>query len=223
MCGRFSLTADLAAIAERFDAQPLIPEWNPRYNIAPGQGVIAVIAVQDKREMSLMTFGFIPHWAKEKPKGYSMINARAETISQKPSYRQSFRSTRCLIPADGFYEWQQTDSGKLPYRITLKNDGLFAFAGIWDSWTDPEGKVRNTLAIITTYGNALTLQLHDRMPVILHKKDEVAWLDPAVQPEKLQPLLMPYPDKEMRMFRVSPRVNSWRNDTPDCLLPIKLH
>lgn len=169
-----------------------------------------------------MTFGFIPHWSKEKKTGYCMINARAETIAEKPSFKQSFRTKRCLIPADGFYEWQHTENSKLPYRFTLKNDELFAFAGIWDTWIDADNSETHSLAIITTFGNVLTLQLHDRMPVILHPKDESAWLDPSItEPKILQPFLVPYPAEEMEMYRVSPIVNSWRNDSPDCLRRIR--
>lgn len=218
MCGRFSLTSDLSRITQRFEAQSFVAEWNPRYNIAPGQAVLAVIEEQKQRKIIPMTFGFIPHWSKEKKTGYTMINARAETVADKPSFKQSFRSKRCLIPADGFYEWQHTEKSKFPYRFTLKNGALFAFAGIWDTWVDANQRETHSLAIITTFGNTLTLQLHDRMPVILHKKDEAAWLDPSItEPEFLQPLLVPYEADEMEMYRVSPIVNSWRNDTPDCL------
>lgn len=222
MCGRFTLAEDLPAIAKRFEAEPIVPDWKPRYNIAPAQPVLAVIYEQGIRKLVEMTFGFIPHWAKQKQTGYTMINAKAETLAQKPSFRQSFRNKRCLIPSDGFYEWQQTDTGKLPYRFALKKGALFGFAGIWDSWTNPEGKVVNTLAIITTDANVLARQLHDRMPVILHQKDESFWLDPAVtQPDKLQPLLVPYPADEMDMYRVSPMVNSWRNEGPECIQPLE--
>lgn len=222
MCGRFTLIEELITITDRFEALPLVSEWKPHYNIAPSQPVLAVISEHGKRDLVSMTFGFIPHWAKQKQTGYSMINAKAETVSEKPSFRQSFRNKRCLIPADGFYEWQCTKTGKLPYRFCLKNDALFAFAGIWDSWSNPEGKTINSLAIITTDANVLSRQMHDRMPVILHRKDEALWLDQEVtQPEKLLPLLVPYPADEMKMYRVSPKVNSWRNDSPDCIKPLK--
>jgi putative SOS response-associated peptidase YedK len=220
MCGRFSLTADIQKVAMRFDAHVFNADWHPRFNIAPGQSVLAVIQ-EEERKLVSMQFGFIPHWAKERKTGYSMINARAETISQKSSFRQSFKSKRCLIPADGFYEWQEKGKHKLPYRIALKSDALFAFAGIWDSWTNEEGTVIQSMAIITTQGNALTLQLHDRMPVILHEKDEALWLSPnATETKGLESLLVPYPESEMKLFRVSPMVNSWRNDSPDCLKAI---
>lgn len=220
MCGRFSLTADIQKVAMRFDAHVFNADWNPRYNIAPGQSVLAVIE-EEKRKLVSMTFGFIPHWSKERKTGYTMINARAETISQKPSFRQSYKSKRCLIPADGFYEWQEKGKSKIPYRIALKSDVLFAFAGIWDSWTNEQGTVIQTMAIVTTQGNALTLQLHDRMPVILHQKDEALWLNPKVTDAiSVEPLLVPYPASEMKMFRVSPLVNSWRNDSPECIQKI---
>lgn len=221
MCGRFSLVAPLKEIALRFDARTVEDQWKPRYNIAPGQPVLTVISEKDRNSLVFMTFGFVPHWAREKPTGYTMINAKAETIAEKPSYRDSFKHKRCIIPADGFYEWEQTDEGKQPYRFTLKGDALFGFAGIWDTWTDPEGRSRNTLAIITTEGNALTKKLHDRMPVILKRKDETAWLDPTLtEPDKLTPLLASYPAKEMVMYPVSSKMNSWRHDTADCIRPI---
>lgn len=218
MCGRFTLAVEITKITVRFDAGTAIQEWKPRYNIAPGQSALAVISENDERSIVSMRFGFIPRWAEKKQTGYSMINAKAETIAKKPSYQQAFQQHRCLIPADGFYEWKQTDQGKAPYRLAMKNGDLFAFAGIWDTWTDPEGQEINTFAIITTGANALTEKLHDRMPVILHQKDEHIWLDShVVQPEQLQPLLVPYPASKMEMFPVSPIVNSWRNDSPECI------
>ena len=221
MCGRFSLAATLKAITIRFDASPLSSKWHPRFNIAPGQTVLSIVSDQHQRSIVDMTFGFIPHWAKEKATGYTMINAKAETVAEKPSYKESFLHKRCLIPADGFYEWKTTTEGKLPYRFTLKDNSLFAFAAIWDTWKSPEGDTKNTFAIITTEGNSLTNQLHDRMPVILHQKDEATWLDPLLtKPEDLQPLLKPYPAAAMEMYAVSPMVNSWRNDTPECIKPI---
>lgn len=221
MCGRFSLAAPLKEIALRFDARTIGAQWKPRYNIAPGQAILTVLPENGEKCISSMTFGFIPHWAKEKPSGYTMINAKAETIAEKPSFRDSFRHKRCIIPADGFYEWEQTEKGKQPYRLTLKGDALFGFAGIWDSWTDPEGKFHNTVAIITTEANALAKKLHDRMPVILKKQDERVWLDPSLaEPGKLEPLLVPYPAKEMEMYPVSPLVNSWRNDSAECVRPL---
>lgn len=224
MCGRFTLIEDIVKIAARFDAEPMVSDWKPRYNIAPAQNVLAVIADQGKRKLVEMAFGFIPHWAKDKKTGYTMINAKAETLSQKPSFRQSYRHKRCLIPADGFYEWQQTDTGKLPYRFTLKGSPLFAFAGIWDTWIDTDGKANDSLAIITTDANVLARQLHDRMPVILHQNDEAIWLNTSItQPEQLQSLLIPYLDDEMEMYRVSPIVNSWRHDNPDCIRPLINH
>lgn len=221
MCGRFSLVADLKTVTIRFDARSVVTQWKPRYNLAPGQAALSVVQENKERSIVNMTFGFIPHWAKQKATGYTMINAKAETVAEKPSYRESFRHKRCLVPADGYYEWLQTDSGKQPFRLTLKSGGLFAFAGIWDSWTDPEGKSRDTLAIITTEGNALTKKLHDRMPVILHEKDEEEWLNTTeFHEEKLHSLLKPFAANKMEMYPVSTLVNSWKNDNPDCIQPI---
>jgi putative SOS response-associated peptidase YedK len=220
MCGRFTLTSNLAEIASRFSAKAIISDWQPRYNIAPGQLALAVTQESQEKALEWMHFGFIPHWAKEKNVGYTMINARAETISQKPSFRISFRSKRCLIPADGYYEWQETPQGKQPYRITLKSGKLFAFAAIWDSWKDEQGKFLHSFAIATTQANFLTQTLHDRMPVILQQENESKWLDPAVtDANDLESLLTPYPSQDLTIYPTSKLVNSWKNDTPDCLLP----
>lgn len=216
MCGRFELTDSVSILKLRFQAESRIEDWKPNYNIAPTQEILTIIESDGKRILTPMLFGFIPHWSKQQQTGYSMINAKAETVAEKPSFRESFKNKRCLIPANGFYEWLKTDSGKQPYRIFLKNEKVFAFAGIWDSWTNPEGKTLHSTAILTIEANAFMRQLHDRMPVILQEDDEDLWLR-STSSEKLKPLLVPYSDDEMEMYRVSTIVNSVRNNTPDCI------
>lgn len=221
MCGRILLIEDLHSIAKRYEAEPVLNEWKPRYNIAPNQTVLAVISNQGKRKLVGMTFGFSPNWSKKSEAKYIMINAKAETIAEKPSFSTSFRNKRCLIPVNGFYEWETAKTGKFPYKISLKEGVLFSLAGIWDDRIAPDGKSIYSMAIITTEANELLAPLHNRMPVILHEKDESLWLDQSItQPEKLKPLLVPYPSVEMERCRVSSLVNSWRNDGPECLLPV---
>ena len=221
MCGRFSLATNLSQIARRFEVEESQIEWNPRFNIAPTQMTFVVVEDANKRSLVPMAWGLIPHWSKDKKLGYSMINARSETVMSKPSFRESIKKRRCLIPSDGFYEWQQTSQGKLPYRFTMKDHHVFAFAGLWDSFKEDNGNEIKSFTILTTVANALSAQLHDRMPVILPRERESLWLDSSMEdPEKIQTFFKPYPAEEMSMFRVSTIVNSWKNELPDCLLPV---
>lgn len=224
MCGRFLLTIDeITAIAKRFGILErfLKIEWIPHYNIAPTQQCLTVIVEENKPHLVPMSWGFIPHWSKDKKSGYSLINARAESVKIKPAFRESFQRRRCLVPADGFFEWRKTPQGKIPFCVRLKNEEIFAFAGLWDQWTSEEGESIKSFTILTCQSNALVANLHDRMPVILKRENEDAWLDPSVRdPEKLEPLLSPYPDREMKMYEVSSVVNSWKNDTDECVRPI---
>ena len=171
-----------------------------------------------------MQWGLVPSWAKEAALGSKMINARAETLNQKPSFRKSFERRRCLVPADGFYEWKRVGENKIkiPMRIVLKNRGAFAFAGLWDTWQKPDGNELQTFTIITTQPNELMDPIHNRMPVILHEKDEDKWLDPDFKDTlKLSDLLAPYSADEMEAYEVLPLVNSPRNDSPGCLKPVE--
>ena len=218
MCGRFTLTVDKVLIAQRFDLSLEGWDWLPRYNIAPTQSCLAIIEENGQHRILPLTWGLIPHWSKNKKPDFPLINARAETIQIKPAFRELFQRKRCLIPADGFYEWDKTNTNKIPYRITLENQALFAFAGLWDTWESKQGRV-NTFTIITTTSNALVADLHDRMPVILKKEDETKWLDASALSE-LEPLLEPLPSKFLECYQVSTLVNQWKNDSPTCIKPV---
>ena len=219
MCGRFTLTTNLGAIANRFGVARFLEEVGPRYNIAPMQTVI-VVNDEGTRHLTQMRWGLIPSWAKDPTIGNRMINARAETAATKPAFRVALRKRRCLVVADGFYEWQQRGRTKQPFRIVLKNGEPFGFAGLWETWTSPEGEQMRTCTIITTEANDLLKPIHDRMPVILTREAEGLWLDPTIQePAKLLPLLTPYPAKDMEAYPVSSRVNNPAHDGPECIVP----
>ncbi len=219
MCGRFTLTSPAETVAELFELDE-VPQLTPRYNIAPTQPVAVVRAGQTalRRELAELQWGLIPSWAKDPSIGSRMINARAEGAAQKPSFRSAFRRSRCLVLSDGFYEWQKVGTRKQPHYIHLAHRKPFAFAGLWEHWEDPDGNAVNSCTIITTEPNELMAKLHNRMPVILHPRDYILWLDPEVQkPEKVQPLLRPYPSEEMSAYPVSTWVNNPLNDTPACV------
>jgi putative SOS response-associated peptidase YedK len=216
MCGRFSLY-DIFGLEVLFNL--VLPDWvKPRYNIAPSQEILAIIN-NGGRQAVQFKWGLIPFWAKEMVPG--MINARAETVDIKPSFKQSLKSRRCLIPADGFYEWKnEGGSRKKPYRITLKDGNVFAFAGLWDRWRSPEGETINSCAIITTSANTLMEPIHNRMPVILPKEAEEAWLVADTDTPTLKGLLKPYRSELMESWEVSAIVNNFRNDNPDVIKPV---
>jgi putative SOS response-associated peptidase YedK len=222
MCGRFTRTADLRTVAQRFGVPTAAAEsvWMPHYNIAPTQTVI-VVGDDGTRSLTEMRWGLIPSWATDPSIGNRMINARAETLPVKPAFRVALRKRRCLVVADGFYEWQQVGRRKQPVYIVLRSREPFGFAGLWDTWTAPDEEAIRTCTIITTEANDLLKPMHDRMPVILSREAEAIWLDPTIQdPAILLPLLTPYPAHEMEAYPVSRLVNSPRNDTPDCIVPI---
>jgi len=220
MCGRFTLTTNLGAIAKRFGVSRFLEEVGARYNIAPSQTVI-VVNDDGTRNLTQMRWGLIPSWAKDPAIGNRMINARAETVATKPAFRAALRKRRCLIPADGFYEWQPVGRRKQPVYIALKNREPFGFAGLWESWTSPEREESRSCTIITTEANELLKPIHDRMPVILTKDAEAVWLDPAIQePARLLPLLTPYPAEDMTVYPVNLRVNSPANDGPERIEPL---
>ncbi|NLK00009.1 MAG: SOS response-associated peptidase [Clostridia bacterium] len=215
MCGRFSMS-NYSDFNERFEIGPP-PGARPRYNIAPSQDILAIVGGDSPRAV-YFKWGLIPFWAKESFKG--LINARAETVDKKPSFRHSFRGKRCLIPADGFYEWAGEAGKKTPYRIVLKDNGMFAFAGLWDVWTSREGKTINTCTIITTEANTLIEPIHNRMPVILRREEEGIWLRKDIDAPELKKLLKPYPSEGMESFQVSTKINNFRNDIPEVLNPL---
>lgn len=221
MCGRFTLRLSTSELQEFFDLVRAC-DAVPRYNIAPTHSIAAIRRTSEGRVADPMHWGLIPRWAKDRKLAARMINARSETLSEKPSFRTAFKRSRCLIPADGFYEWKPTaGKTKQPYHITLADESPFAFAGLWDRWTDPESaQPLESCTIVTTGANELLRDLHERMPVILPREHWEVWLDPEMQEtDALQPLLTAYPSNEMQMKAVSTLVNSPRNDAPDCLLP----
>ena len=218
MCGRYTLKTPINGLAERFEIEEYPSSLNPSYNIAPTQEVAAVVEEDEKRKLEMFHWGLIPSWAKDPAIGNKMINARAETVSEKPSYRSAFKKRRCLILADGFYEWQKTDNGKQPYYIKMQDDSPFAFAGLWEVWQDGE-EIRSS-TIITTDANDLMGEIHHRMPVILHPENYGAWLDPDFdEKEALIDLLKPYPSNEMEAYAVSRRVNKPSNNEPSVVEP----
>jgi putative SOS response-associated peptidase YedK len=222
MCGRFTLTDPDADLAVQFNL-PEIPDLAPRYNIAPTQPVAAVrLNVESAaREMVLFHWGLIPFWAKDPGIGARMINARAETAAEKPAFRAAFKRRRCLVVADGFYEWQKQDGPKQPFFIYLHDRRPFAFAGLWEHWEGGDGSVVESCTLLTTQPNELVRPLHNRMPVILHPRDYDLWLDLEVQDAaRLQPLLRPFPSAEMEAHAVSRRVNRPENDDPAIVEPV---
>lgn len=224
MCGRFTLTVQLNALRRRFAASADdTPEDRPRFNIAPTQHVPVIRHEAEGRKIRRLRWGLIPRWAKEASIGQRMINARSETLTEKPSFRPLLYRQRCLIPSDGYYEWAKTDAGnKQPYRIIVGDGELFAFAGLWDRWISPEGKTVESFTIITTQANEKLSRIHHRMPVILPRSAEDLWLDPGLRdPEHLRQLLVPYPDDSIRLYPVSTLVNSPRNDTEACIRPVE--
>lgn len=222
MCGRFTLTVNPADLQDAFEQFTFPARFAPRFNIAPSQPVLA-IPNDDKAAADFFIWGLIPMWAKDPSIGSRLINARSETLAEKPSFRGSYRHKRCLILADGFYEWK-TFGGrktKTPYFIHMHDRKPFAMAGLWDHWESPEGSSLKTCTIITTAPNELMQSIHDRMPVILHPRDYGKWLDPAPQtPERLQPLLKPYPADAMTAYQVSTLVNKVTNDLPKLVVPV---
>lgn len=220
MCGRYSF-AKPDGIYERFGLGQVESELRPRYNIAPTQPVPVVIHQNGMNCLHMLRWGMIPHWAKDVSIGNKLINARAETLEKKPSFRKSLEQKRCLVLADGFYEWKKEGHGKKPYRITLQDGNPFAFAGLWDSWLSSTGQTINSCTIITTSPNKLMEPIHDRMPVILPRDLESIWLDENVTSSReAKGLLTPFPAEMMAAYEVAPMVNSPHNDSPECMAPV---
>ena len=217
MCGRFTLRTDPEQLALRFGCQ-FPADLAPRYNIAPTQAVAAVRAeAEGRRQFTLLRWGLIPSWAKEASIGNRLINARAESVATKPAFRAAFQRRRCLVLADGFYEWKKTGRAKEPYYIRMPDEKPFAFAGLWDRWRDPQGgEPVESCTIITTAASPEVRQIHDRMPVILDEAGCAQWLDPREEgPERLQSLLRPW--HALRIDAVDRRVNNPRHEGPSCI------
>jgi putative SOS response-associated peptidase YedK len=229
MCGRFTQTLAGEAIAQTFGVTTgLAKEANPqpRYNIAPTQAVSAIAQPEHAREYRLFQWGLVPSWAKDPSIGSRMINARSETVTEKPSFRTAFKRRRCLIVADGFYEWQRTGKAKQPYYIQLKSRALFGFAGLWEAWESGDGSYLETCTILTTEPNELMRPIHNRMPVIVHPEDYDLWLNPhlpkrAQDSAQIQNLLRPYEANAMQAYPVSTVVNAPSHETPECIKPIE--
>ncbi len=222
MCGRFTLTADPAELQEAFPQFNVPQQMPPSYNIAPTQP-IPVVPNDGRNAVDFFVWGLIPSWAKDPSFGNRLINARSETLGQKPSFRTAYKRRRCLILADGFYEWvkQPGSKSKIPHYITLKDRKPFAFAGLWERWFSPDGSEIKSATIITTQPNVLVAKLHNRMPVILPPEDYARWIDPAERaPAALQALLAPFPAEKMAYYPVSTLVNNPRNDLPECTVPL---
>ena len=200
MYGRFILLTDLSVIIKSFNVQDVACEYRPGNNISPGQKIAAVLCKDDQNSLVCYRWGLIPSWAKDSSIGNKMFNARAETITEKPSFKNAFQKRRCLIPADGFYEWQKLGKVKKPLRFSLKSGEPFGFAGLHETWVSPEKKPVNTCTIITTEPNEIMLPIHDRMPVIVRKEQEAAWIDPDNHNQKgLLSILKPYPAVDMEV------------------------
>jgi putative SOS response-associated peptidase YedK len=225
MCGRYRLSRRKQIIEEHFDCNSWDDDWNPRYNIAPTQPVpvIRQHPKQPVRQISLMRWGLVPHWAKDTTGAANTINARSKTAATKPAFRDPLRYRRCLIPADAFYEWKRNGTSKQPYCFELNDGEIFGFAGLWDGWKNAEGRWIKTCSVLTTTPNAMTSSIHDRMPVILDRDSYDLWLDPGMQNvAAISELLKPYDAMLMRCFPVSTRINHVANDDEECSRPVEL-
>jgi putative SOS response-associated peptidase YedK len=222
MCGRFSLATPEHLLAELFRLLHT-PPIAPRYNIAPSQPVAVVRTgpVGTRREMALCRWGLVPSWAKDPSSGGRLINVRSEGVESKPSFRGPLRTKRCLVPADGFYEWKRSGARKQPYRFRAKTGGPFAFAGLWEDWSAPDGSRIETCAILTTTPNADVAPVHDRMPVVLSPADHDRWLSREALVEELLGLLRPCPDGFLVSHPVGPQINDPRHEGPDCAEPVR--
>ena len=222
MCGRYSLTPDLDQLQLRFRFKAGDMDYRPRYNVAPTQEVLTVTSDGIENRAQFMKWGLIPFWAKDPSIGQRMINARAETVVEKASFRQAFQKRRCLVVADGFYEWRKDGKTKVPMRIIARSGEPFGFAGLWETWKSPNGELVKSCTIITTTPNEVMEPIHNRMPVILSRDAEAGWMDHAnFDAAQLRELLVPYPAEDMTAYEVSALVNSPKNDLLDCLAPVK--
>ncbi len=221
MCGRYSLVASLGELARRFEFDGDWLTFESAYNIAPTQDVLTVVGGETRRG-GFMRWGLVPWWAKDLSIGSRMINARAETVADRPAFREALKGRRCLVLADGFYEWQRAGTRKRPMRVVMRTGEPFAFAGLWSTWKDPDGNRIPSCAVITTEANDLLRPIHDRMPVVLPRDMEEFWLDPAVDdPDLLASVLTPHPGEAMKVYEVSELVNSAANDGPEIIEPLE--
>ncbi len=219
MCGRYSQTASAEALQERFGFKPSAFPLKPRYNIAPSQEAPVVLLSREGRRLEMLRWGLIPSWSMDASVGRRLINARAETLMEKPSFRRPFESGRCLVLADGFYEWARLPGsrGRFPMRVTLSTRAPFAMAGLWDLWKGPAGGEIKSFAIVTAAAAPAIRAIHDRMPVILDSESERLWLNSKSEPEELHRILVPWAGEELAAYEVSKLVNSPTNETPGCI------
>lgn len=218
MCGRFTLTEDWAFMLDYFGISASTYDQSPRYNIAPGQHVAAIISDGEERRIGPLKWGLVPSWAKDAKIGALTVNARAETLDEKPAFKPLLSRKRCLIPADGFYEWKKIAKKKQPMRMVLTDRKVFAFAGLYDTWIQPNGNKLSTCTLITTKSNDLMAEIHDRMPAILLPGNEEHWLDRGIEdPGKIISLLAPYPSEYMRAYPVGSLVGNVKNDVVECI------
>lgn len=223
MCGRFEIHSEIEIIARLYNAgfEQWITDFKPSYNVAPTDSVVIIIN-DGNRHLITAKWGLIPSWSKDPKMGFKTINARAETVTEKPAFRDAFRKSRCLVIADGFYEWKTVGRLKKPMLIRLKSKKPMAFAGLYSVWTSPDGKKINTCTIIVTNANELIAPIHDRMPVILNAKDQEIWLNPSNHDaDTLTPLLRSYPAEELELYEVSSKVNSVKNNDAALILPVQ--
>ncbi|MDF2716563.1 MAG: response-associated peptidase [Paenibacillus sp.] len=221
MCGRYTIVVTMEELMLRYlDELPAAGRYHtPRYNVAPMQNIMAVIHDGEKNRLGELRWGLVPSWASDEKIGSKMINARAETILEKNSFKTLIRRKRAIVPADGFYEWKPHGGKKQPMRITMKDESLFSMAALYDTWAAPDGRKISTCTIITTTPNSLMADIHDRMPVILRPEDEALWLDRGNDDVgRLTGLLLPYPAEAMRAYPVSPIVGNVKNDTAECIV-----
>ncbi len=218
MCGRFTLTASAEKVQKAFELEQVPSQLAPRYNIAPTQP-IAVVTNDHPKELTYVTWGLVPSWAKDTSMAGQLINARAETLAEKPSFRTAYKYRRCLVPADGFYEWRKDGKSKSPVYIHKEDRSVFAMAGLWERWVSKDGSEILSATIVTTEPNELISTMHHRMAVILKAEDYDLWLSPKAEPLALQAILQPYPSDDLRAYEVAPTVNNARFDSADMILP----
>lgn len=219
MCGRYTLSTPAGKLAAEFQLDGAAVDITPSYNVAPTQQVAAVLEDEGGRRLEMLRWGLVPSWADDPEIGARMINARSETAPEKPSFRRAFRGRRCLIAADGFYEWKREEGGKQPYYFRMQDGRPFAFAGLWESWEKGGDEALHTCAILTTRANSVLEGVHERMPVILPSDAYDAWLDPDADREELGELMIPYPGDDLEAYAVSRFVNSPRNNDERCVEP----
>jgi putative SOS response-associated peptidase YedK len=221
MCGRFALHHGAEELRARFAVEQMVADLAPRYNIAPTQPV-AVVLQRELRVLDRFRWGLVPFWAKDPKIGSRMINARSESVAEKPAYRGALGSRRCLIPASGFYEWKRRGEEKIPTYVHRADGRPFAMAGLWERWSAPDDHTLHTCAILTTRASEFMADIHDRMPVILTPDQERAWLDSALgDPGELVSLLQPYEADDLAAYPVSREVNAPAHDAPDCIAPVE--